>query len=1031
VIESLEFDETWEFKSVTKYRIKLHGGRIIGPFTVPQIIELHEKKHIDGAEKFQQFPAGNWERVSSFPEIIEALKYATGFVAPPVTPSGSEGPVSDDVHESTEASRAFWSGGAPEASDKTRAMKKPTATVNDGTTIIPALKEERVPEKLEKTTEEEKPEQAEPIEPIVDHQAETRVADLGQELQVLHAAADAFHEEVKERELALVEQQAKLPVAESSESKIPPKKAGKKKVFSPIIAIVFLVVFYFVLFDKEEAPKWIIPVEISFPVRFEVASPQEADAAFRQALQVGADRKFDSMVKAADLLRLSLEYQFKDNRALPALIIAYAELLSNVGAQNRIKSATTIFQLMEINKHNLLTDPDSALGAALFFVQMGKVAAARKVIEDYLKIYPKMMTVRLMSVYLDVLMRNGDMVKAAAVYKAIQSVPDKTIETWLAMAEFQMMTDNYPEAAAILLKGISVMGDRVPLLLEYAGVLVHDEKFAGLPPVLAKIKDQNAEGSRRYYAKFLELSGVLAAVNKNTKEAVLNFRRALLIYDSEELRSKLAAVESSKDEREKDLIEESKAVDFMNRARKSIRERDLDHAFTSALRAVQSAPKYVPAQLLLAEIQRRQGYYIRAIETLVALQASDPTNLKIKYELVNSYIDVAKFDEANRVLQRFADKAFKETYEYASLMAHYFLRKNELDAAIVWFRGSLERNPLNDEDHYLLAQVYLRKRQYHAARLAVGKARDIDPSNVDHRVLYAKILYELDGADTAIGFLRDLLRDFPDNPKILGNIAIYYYQAGKTQAFEEYKDKVRKLPTMDKDLCQFMVQASIIEDRPCDVMKYSNELTRIEPGNLENRMLLVKYLYENRRETDAQGRIECDNKKLKLPTPLEELERIAERLPSYPMVNYYLSKIKADAQDDGAAISYAEAETKNNPSREEGFILLADMYFKMEKYDEAEENYKRALATNFRSIPALMGLARMKRDTNADEAFEMYERIRRYDSNYPYVYRELGEIYRRKGQLVFARENFELYKKMLPDAPDISEIDGIIARLKQ
>ncbi len=59
-----------------KYRIRLENDRVIGPFTADEVVELYVKKHINGKEKCQQFPIGDWKSLSQFPVLVDLIKKA-------------------------------------------------------------------------------------------------------------------------------------------------------------------------------------------------------------------------------------------------------------------------------------------------------------------------------------------------------------------------------------------------------------------------------------------------------------------------------------------------------------------------------------------------------------------------------------------------------------------------------------------------------------------------------------------------------------------------------------------------------------------------------------------------------------------------------------------------------------------------------------------------------------------------------------------------------------------------------------------
>ena len=51
---------------MTKYRIRLKNGRVIGPFDINQIHDLKAKGHIAGNEDAQVFPLGDWKPMTAF-----------------------------------------------------------------------------------------------------------------------------------------------------------------------------------------------------------------------------------------------------------------------------------------------------------------------------------------------------------------------------------------------------------------------------------------------------------------------------------------------------------------------------------------------------------------------------------------------------------------------------------------------------------------------------------------------------------------------------------------------------------------------------------------------------------------------------------------------------------------------------------------------------------------------------------------------------------------------------------------------------
>jgi hypothetical protein len=59
---------------MTKYRIRLKNGRVIGPFVKDQLLELKVKGHIQGTEDAQLFPTGDWKALTHFDFYQELMK---------------------------------------------------------------------------------------------------------------------------------------------------------------------------------------------------------------------------------------------------------------------------------------------------------------------------------------------------------------------------------------------------------------------------------------------------------------------------------------------------------------------------------------------------------------------------------------------------------------------------------------------------------------------------------------------------------------------------------------------------------------------------------------------------------------------------------------------------------------------------------------------------------------------------------------------------------------------------------------------
>lgn len=819
-------------------------------------------------------------------------------------------------------------------------------------------------------------------------------------------------EKKKLREKKLEEEAKPKKVEEKVE------EAPKKKMKPLLLIVVLAALAIFLMPDEEKKDSGkiepFIP-KLEFPVPFKVEDAAQSDAVKKQAIDLYNKGDLFSKHQASQLFKNSLEFKFHDNDAIYRMILVYTELLED--DPNDIVSGNEIFKLIQIAKGKGLSDINLAMGTAVYFMHFKKHAAAIKVLEDYLTLYKKI-SPKFLAIYAEALSSSGNLPKAKAIADKILNLAQKNEDDYIALAHFASFENEYKDMQNYVTEGLKKFPKSVGLLVLQGDLAVHESDFKLLPKVIEKIKEYKAERSRRYLSKYYEFKGMLFASQKKNKEAAEYFKEALKLKESPELRSKLATLDTTgAGDNIDQLISISKSVDYMNKAREAIRKRSWEVAMTQALEATDVAPKYFPAKILFSQLQIKQGYFKEAIQTLQTLAQEFPNEREITLALINAYVESFKFKDALRYLDGLAATEMRTSPAYYSAMGRYYSKNGDYFQAVTWLQKSINSNPINDEDYFLLAQTYLKNRTYSKAKIVLLKAMDLDPTNIEYKVAFSKILYEMQDADTAIGFILSCLENNPGDPILMSEIAVYYYRSGQQKSFEEYKKKIEELPERSRNLYSFLIKAAQIDDRADDVIKNSYELLKIEPGDLETRMNLATTLAENKKYKES----------------LAELEFIEQRLPTYPKVLYLKSKIMQETGDIDQAIKIAEDELKSNQQSEEGNVLLGIIYTNSAKKDftKAQNYYKEAQKINPKSVEALLGLAYINFEkNNVETALDLYSKVTKLDPNNGYAHKQLGYTYKLMGQGALAVESFNTYLQIEPDAKDKDKIKGIITELQ-
>jgi tetratricopeptide (TPR) repeat protein len=268
-----------------------------------------------------------------------------------------------------------------------------------------------------------------------------------------------------------------------------------------------------------------------------------------------------------------------------------------------------------------------------------------------------------------------------------------------------------------------------------------------------------------------------------------------------------------------------------------------------AIEAVDENENSIEAKIVLSDIQIRMSYFNDAISTLISLVDIYPQSIKIKEKLILAYIKSFKFTDAQKIIDTLAPTTFGKTGDYASFVALLNFKSENIKGAIEWYRRAINLDPLNEENFYMMAQIFLRFKKFDKSKMMLEKALTLDPLNLDFKILYSKILYEMEGAEVAQGYLEKMLQDNvqikeiqeKDIPRVLGEIAIIYHKIGQLEKFEKEKKELESKYSGDSNFYEFMVEIAKREDKVDDVIKYSKLLEDRDPGNLEAKILMGEF----------------------------------------------------------------------------------------------------------------------------------------------------------------------------------------------
>lgn len=1042
-----------------KYRIQLKDGRIIGPLELKDIIELIYRKKITGKEKVQLFPVGVWSSFSSFPELqkilesdiqtldeetfivnIKNLELTKSDILNPQTDLKEfkfvhEDPLSDLDLAEPEPEENLPEVDEPsvfELDTKDESIESEEVAAEDvdldKTQINPdyqkyLMEQKRLQEEKLKREEEKKRKEQEKQEATqYDYQNEaTQFMSIEEIVPELEQAVDAENEIRKEeanRKKRILKEKQKEEAQEKEDEQASEVEAKRRKRFVILACAALLFVFFILPDDNEDDSKKLKPIkltdpQIQFPVRIEPPDARISTENYQKGLELFKDYSYSSMVKAGTFFKNAVENNFEDEKAMNRLIFTYSYLLPN--SPSYIEDANTIFKLIQISKTKILKSPFFTSATTYFYLQVDKINAALTTVEKFKAIPGSQPSAELYAVYLKTLIKAGRFDEAKDIYLRLNQIADKNHFIYESIYQYHKILGQEAEKIAVLKEAREKYPESVYFDLEAGLILANANKTKELASILFKTNRNNVEGSKVYYARYLSLMGLYNALKNNIKSAVKNFEESLKINRSLDLIEKLSVLKESGNKNTDELITNSKAIKELRLAENAFSKNEISLAFKHALVASNLAPNLIEVKLFLAKLQLKKGYLEDAINQLKKLYEKNPSSYQVVFQLIDAYIEAYKFNKATDLINAAVNIPGGQLHDFYSAKAKLSLFRGDIGAAIGWYQRAANANPIDDKNIYQLAKLFADAYRFLDAKSVLLKAIDLDPSNVNYKILYARILYEVDTSKAAIGYLYDVLKDFPDHPAVLSEIGIYYYRSGQIKQYKDVKEKLLGLPKKSASLYKFLIESARLDDDLERKVEYQVKLIEIEPGDLKTRMELASTYIEMEKYSKAK----------------DQLEAVSERLKTYPKLNLNLARLYLLVDNFEKAKGLAFKEIKDNPSIDDTYVLLGDIFKKQENYSESNKYYVKALQINPKSTNAMKGLADIALKSEQFElALDQYQKVIEIEPNRAEIYKLLGDAYRKLGQSQLAIKYYQDYLSRKPKSKFKAKIQNYI-RLMQ
>lgn len=956
-----------------KYKIKLEGGRVLGPLDLARVTELIRKGRLTGAEPTAKEPFTDWRALSSFSELsdlllkkLDAERARAG--------SGKDGiereapTLVNVVHAAnadTEKTRILKPGEMLPAVAQKGSLT--TQSSGDSTQLIPIAELTKALEEVRKEGKKE--------------------------------PTDDWDEESD-------------PYAESAGAG-PKKKHLMSKRTAILLALGIMLVSYYSLQEEEaKTPssrlEQLTPQAFKFPF-VDVNSPPQIgnkpNPAASNDLTEGAipvmrrDTPLSYIKAIKEFLYPAISKNNGNWRARALLATAYMRVVEVVARDQQYFESLTKLLTPEPPKGTWL--PEYVAARAEFYMLLQRQEAAKSLLDDFAK----------KTAHPDVLAALAELHSQRQEYDQALSM----ITRALANADTK---DPPPRLLRLYAEILEKKNQREPAKQAYEKILKKHPHYGPAIVALARQKFQASDhkGAIKTLLPALERpesfdridlgeAFLLAAkVFESAKlsEKALEFAEAArnLLTDKEEVEDFILRIKAKDPDYQKSYA-------YIVAARQKEKAREYDAAINTYIRAIEANSKDYTPVLLMGRLYERIGKFEEAINRYQRATNFNRPPIDAFFELAELYIRRFDVEKAGDMIKRADDfKKQRDMVDYLrALLKH---RQGQTELAEALYRKILTAGSRLPSLYVKMAEIESSRNNWDIAEFYYAIALRYEPFHNDALLGLALVRFNIDSPSGAIEFLKYKLAQQPNSAAIMANLGVIYQRSNDFDSAKLYFSNAIRTDQ------QYVRAAKLLGDI---LRKEGNSLllTNLPLAQQRIKEALSMYeLYIKFIPTDPDVYLATADLYMELSdlgAAAKNYHKVLALAPTYPSVRLKLAKISANGQDLAKALQLVNEELKLNPDNANAYVVMGRIHFDKAEYVQAQSQFVKATRLDPKNVEAVTGLAiALDRQGNFEGAAGVYEQGVRLAPLNPQIHYNLAIVYAKignRGKAVAAMANYK------------------------
>lgn len=755
-------------------------------------------------------------------------------------------------------------------------------------------------------------------------------------------------------------------------------------------------------------------------------SDKEIKEKLNEALYAMEQDTFESYVVAQNKLVSIVEGAPMNIEVRALLCVVYKELWPF--AVQDAQDIKTVASATQATKALNIVSPFGQVCEAVKLLTSGRYKEAKGVIEGTLEYnQPFSLLPVVYGFKAELLAGEKDLNNAVPYYEKTIQLWDKWLDPHVALAKVKMEQSDF-SAASGLLKNVVVKNPNhkeAKILLgviEYRGFKNSDSAYNYLSLALEAKGRVNQLIEAEGYSILAELFVHRGEKKKALSAAEKGFS---LNPNNNELRQLVLRLGGS----DKIKNEKGQNNELLYLGDQYVRQGDFLAAQAEFKAAFEADPKNGTAAMKAAKSLWQLNQSSDAIEWLNKAIKAEP-KLVSAYVLQADYMSQRyDFTGALQALTN-ATRIAPNNYEVLRGLALLEYRKNNMASTINYamravkaYDGDIETYILLSKANGLLARsvVPINKKEIekkeNAAKDSIRyatKAVEIDSTNPEAQITYAKMLAQVNGVDSAVNYLNELIKRFSYTLDYRVALAEVHKSEDRYSQSKAIYEKVIEADPRNKKAWLGLGESEKALGLNDKALKAFLSAAVLDPTDGEALFQAGKLYLETNRFDEA----------------IQQFKRVQRLNPNFPRTFYYIGKAAFASGDFTVALESANSEKKINPNVADSYILAAEVYTARKQYAECAAEYSYAMKLRPQGADIYVKSATCYRQSGStDVAEDMLALAAARESGYAEIYREQGAIYEIKGDARSAAQAYNKYLGLSPNAPDRAEIENKLLRL--